>query len=93
MTDLLDLLHGEECPECDEEIDAHGDLRYAGYGWEHKSEEAHPQAGHHSFDVLEALGADEVGINIHGVRRSSPDGGVVELHGTVEIELEDDDAE
>ncbi|RDZ53094.1 hypothetical protein C5C07_15275 [Haloferax sp. Atlit-4N] len=43
-----DDLIGAECPICSEEITP-GALRWSGLAWEHKSEEAHPQAGHHQI--------------------------------------------
>lgn len=55
MTSVVDLLVGQECPECEREIEAR-DLRFEGWRWAHKSERA--QAGHHGFDVLDAIDAD-----------------------------------
>lgn len=37
-----------ECPECGEELTG-GSVRWNGQYWEHKSSEAHPQAGHHAM--------------------------------------------
>lgn len=44
VTTLLALVG--ECPECGEELTG-GSVRWNGRSWEHKSSEAHPQAGHH----------------------------------------------
>lgn len=43
-------LYGMQCPECGVEMDS-GSIRFNGQSWEHKNPEAHPQAGHHVFDV------------------------------------------
>lgn len=43
-----DDLIGAECPICGEEITP-GAIRFNGRVWEHKSSEAHQQAGHHQI--------------------------------------------
>jgi len=43
-----DELIGAECPICGEEMTP-GAVRFNGRAWEHKSSEAHPQAGHHQI--------------------------------------------
>ncbi|PSQ44456.1 hypothetical protein BRD17_04010 [Halobacteriales archaeon SW_7_68_16] len=43
-----DDLIGAECSICGEEMTP-GAIRFNGCAWEHKSSEAHPQAGHHQI--------------------------------------------
>ena len=43
-----DDLIGAGCPICGEEMTP-GAIRFNGRAWEHKSSEAHPQAGHHQI--------------------------------------------
>lgn len=39
----------DPCPQCGENL-IPGSVRWNGTKWEHKSKEAHPQAGHHIMD-------------------------------------------
>lgn len=48
----------EVCLQCGEPIEP-GSVRWNGRNWEHKSSDAHPQAGHHAMlDVEEATDAE-----------------------------------
>jgi len=51
-----DDLIGADCPVCGEEMTP-GAIRFNGHAWEHKSDETHPQAGHHR--ISEPLDEDD----------------------------------
>ena len=51
-----DDLIGADCPVCGEEMTP-GAIRFNGRAWEHKSDETHPQAGHHR--ISEPLDEDD----------------------------------
>ena len=82
---LHELLYGEECPECGSTIEP-GSVRYAGYGWEHKDPNVHPQAGHHQFDVVEAIDGEVVSSFTPEVCRGSLED-QVELRGHLTVKL------
>lgn len=67
--EISDLLVNQRCSSCGCEITSDS-IRYEGTGWTHKSPQAHPQAGHHRFNVLKSLPvtALDLGWTVTGLR-------------------------
>lgn len=80
---IHELLVGQECPECGYEIDG-GSLRFEGHAWTHKHQEF-PQAGHHTFDVVEAMAARPLDPGFTPIEVREYPGGELVLIGEMQI--------